>query len=201
MSVLKTSDPLALRLLFSDELYLVDDFDGQNDSAGQMVRTSEAAEVVDIPEAPKAPEMPGLAKVAKVPEVPEPSEQPVFNYLGENNKYFLLLVNQPGKVILNARDLESLTSILNAKKLEVRDVAIMNLSSYSAISFEMLKTFFVNTRLVLFGITTESLQLPVMPANKITTYEGVKILPTFSFEEMTADPSLKRIFWNEMKLL
>lgn len=201
MSVLRTSDPIALRLLFSDELYLVDNIHEQNNSAAQILRTSEAAEIVEIPDAHKAPEMPVVPEVVKVPEVPKSTELPVFNYLGENNKYFLLLVNQPGNAILNAKDLESLTSILTAKKFEVRDVAIMNLNKYPGITFEMLKAYFVNTRLVLFGVTPESLQLPAMPANKITTYQGVKILPTFSFEEMTADPSLKRIFWNEMKVL
>ena len=189
MSLLKTTDPLVLRLLFSDELYLVDEPSTENVILGKAEQAVEkvehAAEKVEQP----------------AEKVEQPPETLVFDYLGENNKYFLLLVNQPGRAILNAKDLESLISILHAKKMEVRDVAILNLAKYPGVSFHLLKSYFVNTRLVLFGIDPQSLQLPAIESNKITVHEGVKVLCTYSFHEMSENPSTKRVFWNEMKLL
>ena len=168
MSLLKTTNPVALRVLFSEDIYFVDDLGEQA--------------IVEQP-------------------IVEVKESIVFNYLGENNKYFVILVNDPAVEHINSKDLDALTSILAAKKMEIRDVAILNYAKYPKATFSDVKSYFVNTRLVLFGINPQQLGLPAMESNKICDHENVKVLASFSFAEMQADPSKKRIFWNEMKLL
>lgn len=167
MPGLKISDPIALRLLMTDDLYLVD----------------------------KQPEP------APVETKVEKEEAPFFNYAGENNKFILILVSDEKHDILNPGDLDSLTAILGAKKLELRDVAIVNLYKHSAAGFEVLKQFFSCSRLVLFGINPRQIGLPEITSNEITLHKGTKILATYSFPEMGNDTAKKRVFWNEMKQL
>ena len=167
MSALKITDPLALRLLMTDDLYLIDE---------QVKHSSVVAE-------------------------PEPQESISFNYSGENNKYLLILVNEENSSILNAADLESLTAILTAKKLELRDVAIVNKHHYPASDFMQLKQFFSCSKLVLFGINPREIGLPDIGNNEVINHENTKVMATYSFKEMLNDIAKKRLFWNEMKQL
>ncbi|WP_423146997.1 hypothetical protein [Rubrolithibacter danxiaensis] len=173
MPSLKTSDHLALSLLLSEDLYLL-----------------------------KEEEIISSAKASPPETVPAKKEEEVFyNYLGENNKYLLLLVDDPQNKIIDKKELESLINILQAKKLELRDVAILNINSCKAIAFEQLKSFFASRSMVLFGINPSRLEVPDIVSNKISEYKGVKLLATYSFAEMQNDTVKKRVFWNEMKLL
>jgi hypothetical protein len=167
MSGLKITHPLALRLLMTDDLYLIDE----------------------------------QTKPAYVETEPEVADSPVFDYSGENNKYILILVHDEKHAILNSEDVSSLTAILNAKKLELRDVAIVNLHRHPKSIFEALKQFFSCSKLVLFGINPKQIGLPEISNNEITKHDGTKVLATYSFAEMATDTAKKRAFWNEMKIL
>lgn len=124
-----------------------------------------------------------------------------FNYLGENNKYLLLLVNEPKYEVIGPNDLDSLNGILKAKNMELRDVALVNLAKYPDAKYEEMKAFFVPSKLVLFGVNPQSIGLPAFTANVIAEHSGAKILATFGFAEMQNDVNRKRLFWNEMKKL
>ncbi len=133
---------------------------------------------------------------------PEKSqENPNFNYMGENNKYFLFLIREEKAEVISKPDLEALTGILAAKKMDLRDVAVLNYKKYPGIDFSQLKSFFACSKCVLLGINPSDLNLSDVPGNKISVIDGVKVLATFSFGKMQADINKKRVFWNEMKQL
>ncbi|HEY0054519.1 MAG TPA: hypothetical protein VGB63_04105 [Pedobacter sp.] len=135
--------------------------------------------------------------------VPEAAKQEpaFFEYLGENNKYILLLVNDQQHPIINPKELETLLNILKAKKQELKDVAIVNLAKHPTASFEELKNFFVCSSLVLFGINPAQIKLDGVQSNQIIKHQNTKVLATFSFAEMAANTDKKRTFWDEMKKL
>jgi DNA polymerase III psi subunit len=164
---LTTIDPLALRLLMTEDLY----------SLKQL--NIESIAIND----------------------PDPITTPVFNYLGENNKFMLILVNEDVFEHIDPKNLDTLNSILLAKKMELRDVAIVNLKNHSNYNFDLLKQFFSSSSMVLFGINPANLILNEISANHIALVNGVRILATFNFDEMRDDESKKRMFWNEMKNL
>jgi hypothetical protein len=122
-----------------------------------------------------------------------------FSYLGENNKYFLILVNDEKHTHLNKELQEMLIKIIQAKALELRDVAILNLRRYSGIQFKALKDFFAPSRVVLFGIDPRIIGLPGMGSNEPEKVEDVKALATYHLEEMKNDVAKKRAFWNVLK--
>ena len=148
-----------------------------------------------------------LYKVAarSASENPPPVEAeklpPVFDYLGENNKFMLILVNEDRFDIIDPKDLELLNGILAAKKMEIRDVAVLNIRKCKACTFADLKQFFSCSSLILFGINPASLQLNEISSNQVSLQNGTKVLATFSFGEMRDDVARKRIFWDQMKAI
>lgn len=56
------------------------------------------------------------------------AQQPI-KFLGEHHKNILVLVNDMNAVHLNERDFDLLTSILNACKLTIADIALINLAN------------------------------------------------------------------------
>ncbi len=173
MGKLLAEDLPALRLLMSEDLYRVHE------------AMPEPAPEVQRPSGPEA-------KATQ-------EEAPVFSYLGENNKYFLILVNDPGHQHLNTADREVLLKILQAKGLELRDVAILNAGKFPGVTFPQLKSFFVPSRIVFFGLSAEQFGLPAVSTNIPGKHGDVKLLTTYTFQEMQADINKKKAFWQVMK--
>jgi hypothetical protein len=165
MADLKTTNQIALRILMTDDLYIVSD------------QKQKSNVVKEIP-------LSGSAH---------------FNYLGENNKFILILVKDPVKDIINEEDLTMLTSILTATKIELRDAAIVNMNKYPEATFNILKQFFACRKMVLFGINPVQLDMADIDSNKTGLFKETKILATFSFNEMRNDTVKKRLFWDAMK--
>lgn len=111
----------------------------------------------------------------------------------------MLLVNEPGVPYLEKSNLEVLQKILQAKGMELKDVAILNLSRYAETTFESLKTFFSCSRLCLFDIAPQQLGLPALPSNELAAHQEVKVLATFSLKELQQTQHKKVAFWNVMK--
>lgn len=122
-----------------------------------------------------------------------------FEYLGDNNKYFLILIEDKIHTRMNPAHQEMLLKIMGAKKLELRDLAILNINRYPETKFDTLKNFFSCNRVVLFGITPAQIGLPAASLNKVNSAGTVKLLPTYSLEEMRNNDDKKREFWTVMK--
>ena len=172
MSALITKNKIALQYLMTDDLYSIDLPEESNHVA----------------------EGPGIEKLV--------IEQPtVFNYLGENNRYMLIVIHNPKNEFLSAIHLEMLSKILAGKKMELRDVAILNLNAYPTANFSQLKAFFAFKNLVLFGINPSQIGLSELGNNETIQIEQSTVLATFSLAEMESDDEKKRKFWNQMKKL
>lgn len=142
---------------------------------------------------------PAVIEDAPLAAVSAPTETPEFNYLGENNRFFLLLVNEPGEQHLEKSNLDVLQKILQAKGLELKDVAILNLSHHPEIGIETLKSYFSCSKLCLFDIAPAQLGLPELPSNEPGLFGELKVLATFSLKELQQTQHKKVAFWNAMK--
>lgn len=183
MEKLITHNVNALRFLMNEDLYNL------GDSVQSEIQTP-------IPEN-------SLNKPAIPEPTPEPQEEEIkkisFNYLGENNRYFLIIIDDKTHTELNTPHKEMLMKIMAAKKLEIRDLAILNIAKYPQANFEQLKSFFSCNRITLFGIDPQKIGLPSMAANQPGKHLDVKIFATFGLEEMSTSTDKKREFWNVMK--
>ena len=138
--------------------------------------------------------------LAEVPtKAVEENKTTYFEYIGENNAYFLLLIEDNTQASIHASMLDTLLKIMQAKGLTLKDLAIVNYANYSGVSFDDLKAFFACTRLALFGIDPQQLQLPPLAANQPESIRQVKVMATYSLSEMETNLDKKRQFWSVMK--
>lgn len=182
MHSLKTEHPIALSLLLDDEIYV---FGEEKTVEAQLA----APQTTEIPK--ETEETVPVADVIK--------EKPSFKYLGENNKYILIILNDPDVEFVNQTDLIFLLKILAAKQLELKDIAIVNTAHYSSMDFDTLKDFFACSRVLTFGINPAILNVHGLKANQVLEYNGVKFLGTWSLRQMVNDDNKKRVYWQILK--
>jgi hypothetical protein len=193
MGKLLAEDVAALRILMSEDLYKVT----EPEVAAPVIQSAP-----DTTTGEEDLNRPASSQVIQSGDTTAPdqkAETPGFSYLGENNKYFLILVNDPKHQHLNTPDREVLLKILQAKGMELRDVAILNVNKLPLIRFQDLKSFFVPSRIVFFGLSPELFGIPSMSTNAPGKFENVNMLTTYNFDEMQADINKKKAFWQVMK--
>lgn len=186
MSNLLSQNQEALKILFTDDIYFIRKelpaLPGNQNALPAQPLTQTPAAIAD--------------SVQAEGRIPEPVS---FEYQGENNKYFLILIDDKIHTRMNPVHLEMLLKVMGAKKLELRDLAILNVNRYPGLKFNALKNFFSCNRLVMFGVSPELISMPPARLNKLESAGSVKVLITYSLEEMRNDADKKREFWNVMK--
>ena len=124
-------------------------------------------------------------------------------YLGENKKQVTIVVNQSTVAFLTDDQFTLLTGVLKACKLNMADVAIVNLAK-SAKNFTQLHQT-LNTRfLLLFDVATSAIDLPFsIPVYQLQSYDQCQILQASSLNTMlgeeTAARDEKMKLWNGLR--
>nr|WP_294948934.1 hypothetical protein [uncultured Mucilaginibacter sp.] len=191
---MKVDNPNAFRFIMQDELYLL-----PVDKVAKPIPAA-AEEPVAMPA-----EVAVIAAPAVVAE-PEPSQpiktaEPVFNYLGSNNKRFLILVNYPDDEFIASAHLAALENILKRKELVLNDVAIFNTIKYAPVTMAKLKEAFKPEKLLVLGKGALPADLGNLTLNKPVLAGGKGMLYSFSFGEMMDSNEMKKVFWEQMKTL
>ncbi|MBK0384334.1 hypothetical protein I5M32_15305 [Pedobacter sp. SD-b] len=206
MDNLQTNDLIALSLLLDEEIYLIrgEQIDGDKAEALKIgildkTITEGPIEINNAPVKAAALEtevtvIPATNKAGAVAQA-----KPAYKYLGDNNKYLLIIVNEPSFEFLNKKDLDFLTKILGAKKWAINDIAIVNLAKYNSLDFDELKTFFGFNKLITFGINPKILNVEGAVSNKKCMFKDVAILGTWDLFKLAEDVKKKTTFWNELK--
>jgi hypothetical protein len=195
MSTLHTNEFNALRLLMTEDIYILDQQSVSSEN-GIKIEKPTVDEKVFIAEKTVMPEIPVAIPVPDSAEIKKPKE---FLYLGENNKYFLILIDDTKNREINSLHKETLLKIMSAKGLELRDLAILNLDQFPGTNITELKEFFSCSKMVLFGINPQRIALPGISSNKVESHANVKLFSTFSIDEMISDVTKKKEFWAIMK--
>ena len=195
MSTLHTNEPNALRLFMTEDIYILNQqpVSSENDI---KIEKPTAAEKVFIAEKTVMPEMPVAIPVPDSAAIKKPKK---FSYLGENNKYFLILIDDPKNSEINSLHKETLLKIMSAKGLELRDLAILNLDQFPGTNITELKEFFSCSKMVLFGINPQRIELPPISSNKVENHANVMLFSTYNIDEMINDVTKKKDFWAIMK--
>lgn len=172
MHTLHTNDPSALKCLLIEDLYLI----------------SESKNLIEAVSPQSFPKERELVK-----------KHLYFDYLGENNTYFLILIEDKKHPQIASTTLETLLKIMHAKGLALKDLAILNSANYPSVHFDDLKAFFACTKIILLGINPQQMGLPALATNQPEVCQDVKIMASYSLAEMDASEDKKREFWNVMK--
>ena len=129
------------------------------------------------------------------------TQQPVFNYLGLNKKNFLVLVSYEEHEFMKDEHLAALESVLGRIGFTRDDVAILNLGKAGEVTHREIMAYFDPKIVVILGKMAIPGGMDNLKFNNIETYGSTKAFYTFSFDEMMADVTHKKAFWEQMKSL
>jgi hypothetical protein len=164
--------------------------------------------VILEPEQPKQPEQQSVeAPIIKLQEeLPKlKKEKTGFSFLGNNAQKICIVVEDHIAVYLADMDLQFLTNVLSACKLNIGDVAIINLAQ-SEVSINTIKEQLMPTVCLLFGMDADAIGLPFkIPAYQQQAYAGCTflVLPNFDRFAGTAEAAKleKTKLWVSLKKL
>jgi len=137
--------------------------------------------------------------VAEEPIVKTPDLN--FNYLGRNNKNFLVLVNYAAEETISEAHLTALENILKRKDLSIDDVAILNTHAYLPLSVASLSQYFKYRKLLIMGKNALPADMEPVTLNQPKKKGDTAVLYSFSFDEMMDSNENKKAFWDQMKTL
>jgi hypothetical protein len=131
------------------------------------------------------------------------AEPAAYKILGNNKKQITVVVNCPNDVFVPEADLQFLTKMLGACKLNMADVAIVNHAT-AAVAIERVKLQLQPKYVLLFGVEPGTIQLPIsFPSFKEQAYAGTTYLFTPALSELNLETEdakvLKRKLWDCLK--
>ncbi|MBS1974774.1 MAG: hypothetical protein JST13_10510, partial [Bacteroidetes bacterium] len=122
----------------------------------------------------------------------------VSKFLGGNKKNILILVKSSDAVFVDDDQLSFLTKLLEACKLNVGDVAILN-NEKEELVINKLKEQLRPKRIILFGNSPGSLKLPIeFPMFKLQQYDGSTYLYAPSLKELDVDTTEGKILKSKL---
>lgn len=206
---MKVDNPQAFAYIMQEEIYLLNkDKSLFTAAAVAEPKTAEVSPIAEqivpasaiVAEQPTAPVTPAL-NASNAPKTEIQTADNEFNYLGKNNKNFVVLVNYADHEHIHPVHLTALQSILQRKGLALDDVAILNVNQYNPVKLTTLATYFAPTRLVIMGADALPDGIGKLPLNKPLQGKKTHVLYSFSFDEMMSSNDNKKLFWEHMKTL
>ena len=122
--------------------------------------------------------------------------------LGLHQRSILILVNESNAPFLSDEAMTYLTKILNACKLTMNDVALVNLANHPGAGYQQLQERFPSQKLIGFGITPETIGLPIdFPAYQLQNLSGCTYVIAPALSELENAETEKRKLWATLKKL
>jgi hypothetical protein len=188
-----TSNAEALRLFFTEEVYLVKR--GPDNSATvQVGALPEIVELTNVAEPISIPATPSFTPI-------EPKKEWTFNYLGKNQKGILILVNDPVNKVSSTEGTELLRKLVKAIELTNNDFALINYANYEGATFEVLQAFFKCQLLLSFGVEAEKLGIAPLPYHLLHNLGTTRLILTSNLHELDKDQPSKKTLWATLQTL
>jgi len=119
-----------------------------------------------------------------------------WKYLGDYRKSILIIVRYNDFPHLPDEQLSFLSTILGACKLDLADVAILNIANTSPASYKTIQEKFKSSFTILFGLTPEEFEMPLsFPEFQVQAFNNCTFLHTPVLEMVEGDKVLKSKLW------
>ncbi len=198
-----TVDAAALRLFFTDDIYLINDADRQHDTSAvvqnAMVSITENLITGSMPEIPEIKsQIPSLVAEPVASLV----QQPVaFKFLGKNKRNILILVNDENNEVSDEPGRELLRKIVKSVNLSANDFALLNYAGYKGTGFKQLQEYFSCTLVFAFGVTPAELSLPAHPEHAIISEGNVRMIFSAELRVLEQHAAGKKALWGSLQSL
>jgi hypothetical protein len=121
-------------------------------------------------------------------------------FLGSNQKNIAVLVNAAETIYLPDDELNFLLGILNACKLSMADIALINVSKNEQLTYTDISEQLKAEKLLLFGLGTEVLKLPLQfPHYQVQHFNSQVYLSSVSLSDLQKNKDEKMKLWNCLK--
>jgi hypothetical protein len=121
------------------------------------------------------PAVAGMKPTQPAADPPAP-DTPQYKILGKNGKRITILVQSPGVPFLPDNQLTFLTKILEACRMNIGDVAIVNTST-APVTINAIKQQLQPVAVLLFGLEPTAIKLPInFPVFKVQPYDDCSYL-------------------------
>ncbi len=108
-------------------------------------------------------------------------------YLGNNGKQITIIIKESGVAYINDKHLQFLSSILNACKLNLGDIALVNYSNYP-FNYTEFKQKLQSKFFLVFDLEPKELRLPfTIPNYQVQSHDNCKFLFASSLTKMDSD--------------
>ena len=183
-----TTSAEALRLFFTEDIYLVNSDDKILSEIPAETKSTPVTEI-EIP----------------VIEIEKPAAEPVkavvFKYLGKNLKNILILVNDDQNDVSTDKGKELLRNIVKALQLTANDFALLNYAAYRNTGFDELRSFFKSNLILSFGVTPLHLGMDAQPVNEIIMQDAAQLIFSANLDQLADDQIGKKTLWGGLKKL
>src|SRR5690554_1120825 len=181
MSLLNTSNPLALQVLMSETIFDID---------FPILSADEVSS--NIPSVKK--DNPPIQRELEI----------ALNTYGNNNKNILFVISDNNNEFLSADAEIAFMKILRALKLELEDIVMLNYNHNQpegGLTFEKVKERLNPKNCIFLGTEPQLLGIEGCAENILKIKDNIQFLYSYSFEEMLRDIEKKRLFWDAIKLM
>jgi len=142
---------------------------------------------------------------AAAPAPAPPTPPAAYKFLGNNRKQVAIVVHSPGIPFLPDNQLQFLTKILEACRMNIGDIAIVNAAS-APVVITALRQQLSPTAVLLFGLEPVAIKLPInFPVFRLQPYDACTYLsaPALSLLVQNSEESklLKSKLWICLKTL
>lgn len=187
MSGQLTNHPDALRLFFTEDIYVVPE-------------PSARAEVRPVAAPAAAQGTTDPAPVVEAAIVAEAQYQ-TFSSLGKNQKNILILVNDAANKVSTEKGSELLRKIVKAIGLSANDFALVNYAQYPGATYQQLRTFFSSKLVFCFGVPASDLQLEQRAPNEINQMANEQLIMCANLDQLDDDQQSKKVLWGNLQKL
>lgn len=140
------------------------------------------------------------AEVAVKPAVVAPDAP--LKFMGSHKRKILLLVRDPSSVFLDEKTFQFLISIMDACKISMEDVALVNTTHTGTRLLTAIAQELGSQIIVLFGIPLSEMELPMLfPNYQVQAYGGKTYLGADALSAIAADRMQKGLLWGSLKQL
>lgn len=176
-----TANEAALRLFFTDDIYIVNELDVQGDMS-----------IVNVPVAP-------LSAVSV--QVEAAQKAIAFKFLGSNKRNVLILVNDPENEVSDEKGRELLRKIVKSVNLSAADFALLNYAAYPDVKFEQFRSYFSPALVFAFGVGPAQLALPDHARNTIVQEGQIRLIFSTELKALDQDAATKKALWGSLQKL
>jgi len=209
-----TNNANALRLFFTEDVFLVEDkleeiaADGAlkavlTKPAVQSNGTTDGLSIVGIDQNQHEKVTEIQKSNSPDAEIPLADRETVlpksFKFLGGNKKFVLLLVNDKNNEVSTEQGRELLRKIVKAIDLNTPDFALLNYARHEGTTYTELHQFFKPQLMLAFGVQSGHLDLNLVWKNEILIHEATKIIFAPNLHDLEGNLAEKKALWSHLQ--